>query len=397
VKFGHVKYDTATEPAPAGTRPPATRLTGVDAARGLALIGMMAVHVLPGVDPDGGTSAAYLVASGRSAAAFAVLAGVGLALAFGGPRAVNGRRWPGAAVALTVRAALIGAVGLALGYPDSGVAVILAYYAVLFLLAVPLLRLRSAVLAGIAAAVAFAVPVASHVLRAELEAPERANPTFATLLEHPGELLLVLGLTGYYPALAWTTYLCAGLAAGRLPLRSARVAAGLLGGGTALAVSASAASSLLLGPLDGWERILATTPADFDPAALDRGWFGTTPPTTLWWLAIDAPHSSTPFDLLHTTGTALALLGALLLLSRVASRLLIPLAAAGSMTLTLYTVHVVLLSSSLLPAEPTTSYAVQVAAALVVALLWRRWVRRGPLEAVIARASRQARRAMDTG
>jgi uncharacterized membrane protein len=392
-----VQYDTATELAPAGKQAPVSRLTGVDASRGLALLGMMAVHVLPGVDPDGDTSAAYLVASGRSAAAFAVLAGVGLALAFGGPRAVNGRWWPGAAVALTVRAVLIGAVGLALGYPDSGVAVILAYYAVLFLLAVPLLRLRSAVLAGIAAAVALVVPVASHLLRADLEAPERANPTFATLLENPGELLLVLGLTGYYPALAWTAYLCAGLAVGRLPLRSPKVAAGLLGGGAALALAAPAMSWLLLGPLAGRGRILATTGADFDPAALDRGWFGATPPTTLWWLALDSPHSSTPLDLLHTTGTALALLGALLLLSRVASRLLIPLAAAGSMTLTLYTVHVVLLSSSLLPAEPTTSYAIQVAAALAVALLWRRWVGRGPLEAVIARASRQARRAMDTG
>lgn len=393
---GQVQYDTATEPAAADVRPRATRLTGVDATRGLALLGMMAVHVLPGVDPDGGTSTAYLVASGRSAAAFAVLAGVGLALASGGQRPLQRAKWPGAAAALAVRALLIGAIGLALGYADS-VAVILAYYAVLFVLAIPLLRLRPAVLAGIAVTAAVVVPVASHLLRADLAAPDRGNPTFTTLLENPGGLLLVLGLTGYYPVLAWTTYLCAGLAAGRLPLRSTAVAGGLLGGGVALALAASAMSWLLLGPLGGRQRVLATTPADFDPAALDQGWFGTTPPTTAWWLALDSPHSSTPFDLLHTTGTSLALLGALLLFARVASRLLVPLAAAGGMTLTLYTTHVLLLSSSLLPAEPLTSYAIQVAAALAIAMLWRRWVGRGPFEAAIARASRQASRAAHTG
>ena len=58
-----------------------TRLAGVDAARGLAVLGMVAVHVLPTDDRDGQLTLPEAIAGGRSSAAFAVLAGVGVALA----------------------------------------------------------------------------------------------------------------------------------------------------------------------------------------------------------------------------------------------------------------------------------------------------------------------------
>ena len=61
--------------------PEGRRLQAVDAARGVALIGMMAVHVLPGTDADGGVSLTHELARGRASAAFAVLAGVAIALA----------------------------------------------------------------------------------------------------------------------------------------------------------------------------------------------------------------------------------------------------------------------------------------------------------------------------
>ena len=42
---------------------------------------------------------------------------------------------------------------------------------------------------------------------------------------------------------------------------------------------------------------------------------GTTPTNGSWeWLLVDAPHSGTPFDLAHTIGTALAVIGLCLLL-----------------------------------------------------------------------------------
>jgi uncharacterized membrane protein len=365
------------------------RLVGVDAARGLALLGMMAVHVLPAVASDGGATVAHAIAGGRSAATFAVLAGVGLALLTGGTNPRGGRRWAAASAGLVVRAAAIGVVGLLLGSADSGVAVILAYYALLFVLAIPVLPLRAGPLLALALTVACLAPVLSHLLRDDNRLPFAGrNPTFDTLLQGPGGLVQALLLTGYYPVLAWTAYLCAGLAAGRLPLRERRTAAWLLGGGVALAVTAKAASWLMLGALGGHDQIAATLA---DPSSLDNtlelGLYGNTPTTTWWWLAVAAPHSSTPLDLLHTIGAALALLGAMLLLASTgppARALLGPLAAAGSMTLSLYTAHVLLLASGALPQDRETSYAVQVVAVLVLAWLWRRFLGRGPLERAVA-------------
>ena len=378
------------------------RLVGVDATRGIALLGMMAVHVLPATDGDGSASTAYLLASGRSAATFAVLAGVGLALATGRPAgaaevAAAASRPPRAAAAASVaaRALAIGALGLAVGYADSGVAVILAYYALLFVLAIPLLGLRPSALVLTAAAVALVVPVVGHLLRAVLPRAGGANPTFSSLVEDPAGLLLELGLTGYYPALAWVAYLATGLAVGRLDLRSPRVAAGLLAGGLGLAVAAPLTSAALLDRLGGRRELLAATPG-LDPgeldAALSTSLYGAPPTTTWWWLTVAAPHSSTPLDLAHTTGTALALLGAVLLLARIAAPALRALAAAGSMTLTLYCVHVLLLASPVLPRDPEESYALQAGAALLLAVLWRRSFARGPVEALVAVLARAAAR-----
>jgi len=379
---------TSSESASEGAR-----LLGVDAARGVALLGMMAVHVLPLVDPDGSASGSFLVAGGRSAALFAVLAGVGLALASGGTCPPRGRAWAAAGLGTLVRAALIAAIGLVVGMAQSGIAVILVYYGLLFVLAIPLLPLRPWVLASLAAAVAIVVPVLSHLLRPELDPPDRGNPTLTTLLTDPAATLETLLITGYYPVLAWMTYVCAGLAVGRLQLRAKATAWWLVGVGAVLAVGSTTISAVLLGPFGGADRIRETLPlgADLDQV-LDRSQFGHTPTTSWWWLAVDSPHSTTTVDLLHTTGTSLAALGAMLLLARVALPVLRPLAAAGSMTLTLYSAHVLLLATPFLPPDPLRSYVLQVAAVLVVATLWRSNGQRGPLEAIIAAAARRARR-----
>lgn len=386
--------------------PNRVRLVGVDAARGVALLGMAAVHVFPAEVDDGSTSTAYLVASGRSAALFAVLAGVGIALASGGRRPLRGQarvRW---SAALVVRGLLIGAIGLLLPLLESGAAVILAYYAALFIVAVPLLGLGSRRLAAIGLAVAVVAPFVSSAVREGLPRGSTANVTFATLFGEPVGLLQTLVLTGYYPVLGWTAYLCAGLAVGRLDLSSRRVAVGLLAGGATLAVGASAVSSLLLGPLGGLDRIAEVTdlPQGADVAdVVARSRFGTVPTTTYWWLATDAPHSTTPLDLLHTTGTALAVIGAALLLAvfsgATARRLLVPLAAAGSMPLTLYCLHLVVLGTvhlevlGTVPAgDPLLSWTAQAVAALVLATAWRARLGRGPLEAAIAAVTRAVAR-----
>ena len=210
------------------------RVTGVDLARGLALLGMMAKHIFDDTTEHGPT-ATGLIASGRSAATFALVAGISVAFLSGGRRILHGGPRRAAAAGLAVRALMIGAIGLLLGYAGSGIELILAYYAVFFLLAIPLIGLPPRVLAALSVTFALAGPVLL-VAAAGLGLPDSgtAEPTFTTLLTDPGGLLVQIFLTGDYPVVVYMAYLCAGLAIGRLDLRSRRLAVWLLGGGLAL-------------------------------------------------------------------------------------------------------------------------------------------------------------------
>ena len=137
-------------------------------------------------------------------------------------------------------------------------------------------------------------------------------------------------------------------------------AAGSVGGGTtAAALEATIPPGSVLGrvPLD---------------VALRTSLYGTTPPTSLAWLAVDAPHSGTAPDLVGTTCAALAVLGLCLLLTRTAAgaRALLPLSAPGSMSLSLYTAHVVLVAPMGLFLGPVPVYVLHALGAVAVGLLF---------------------------
>src|SRR6478735_4638276 len=143
------------------------RLAGIDAARGLALLGMMATHVLPifETDPQLTPTLVGLVFSGRAAALFAVLAGIGLALSTGKERLLEGAALWGARRGIALRALVIGAVGLCLGGLEVNIAVILVHYAVLFLCVLPFLGLNPKRLWLLAAAWLLAAPALAYLLR----------------------------------------------------------------------------------------------------------------------------------------------------------------------------------------------------------------------------------------
>src|ERR687890_1166958 len=111
------------------------RLQGIDAARGLALLGMMATHLLPTFESNADLTPTWigLTFSGRAAALFAVLAGVGLALSTGKNRPLGGAELSAARRGVALRALVIAAVGLTLGGVEVNLAIILVHYAVLFL------------------------------------------------------------------------------------------------------------------------------------------------------------------------------------------------------------------------------------------------------------------------
>jgi hypothetical protein len=108
-----------------------------------------------------------------------------------------------------------------------------------------------------------------------------------------------------------------------------------------------------------------------------------------WWLASAAPHSATTLDLLHTSAVAVAVIGACLLLGRLAEwvdlDLLLPLRGAGAMTLSLYTVHVWVVSGFYLKPLPAGwtedgMYFAQAATAMIVGIVFVLLKWRGPLE-----------------
>ncbi|WP_348537009.1 heparan-alpha-glucosaminide N-acetyltransferase domain-containing protein [Nocardioides sp. 503] len=371
-----------------------TRLVGLDVARCVALLGMVATHVADDHGPDGRLAIGQWLPGGRASALFAVLAGVSLALMTGGRRPVAGRERAARSAGLAVRALLVAALGLLLGLADSGLAVILTYYGLLFLCGLAFVGLRAPAALALGAGWLVLAPVVSQVVRPELAPRGFDSPTFAQLAD-PGRLLGELALTGYYPVLPWLAYLLVGLGIGRLDLSRRAVQLGLAGAGAVLAALAVVGSRLLLarpGVAGGLlEELGRTGGAEELRRATEPSMYGGTPVGGSWdWLLVVAPHSSTPFDLAHTTGTALLVVGSCLLvvglLGDVAERVVAIVFGAGTMTLTLYSLHVLLRTEALWPPDDDAF----VPHALVLLAIGAGFValgRRGPVERLVGAAS----------
>ncbi|MEX5237711.1 heparan-alpha-glucosaminide N-acetyltransferase domain-containing protein [Kocuria arenosa] len=376
---------------------PARRLVGIDAARGLALIGLISVHILP--DYDEATDEptwSHLIFSGDSAALFALLAGVGLALTSGGRRPHDGATMTADRIGLAVRAALIAVVGLWIGAlmpADAPADNILIYYGVFFLLAIPFLHTGPHVLFGCAAVFWLVGPLLMQVLTDVLPEWSSSNPTFADVVSEPAGTISQLLLTGTYPALPYMTYLLVGMGLGRLDLRTSEVQIRLVVVGIGMTVFARVASTFLLYAFGGYQRLLAASSIGREELAEALVWGPDSLPTeTLWWLAIATPHTNTPPAIAASLGVGLTALGALLLIARKAERWLLPLAAMGAMTLTLYTAHLVALSSEVHYDRPSLWYAVHLVVAALFAVACQRGLGQGPLERVIGLGVKGTRR-----
>ncbi len=368
--------DSASEPTSGST----ARLVGVDVARCLALLGMIATHLVAERDPDGSLTTLQWLAGGRASALFAVLAGVSLALTTGRRVPLRGSARARASGAIAVRALSLVLVGLLLAELDSGIAIILTYYGVLFVLGLPFLGLRATPLLALAVGWALVVPVLSHLVRPALPERQFASPAFDQLAT-PGRLLSELLLTGYYPALAWLAYLLLGLALGRLDLASERVQRATAATGLLVAVGATLVSGVLA-------RSAGFTDAQLNDYA--GGKFGQTPTDRWDWLLLVSPHSTTPFDLLQTGGSAAFVLGTCLLLvgrlgavAPAGERVVAIVFGAGTMTLSLYSLHVALRTESFLPPETDNALLWHVLIVLWVGGLYAALGRRGPLERAV--------------
>ncbi|HEU4668746.1 MAG TPA: heparan-alpha-glucosaminide N-acetyltransferase domain-containing protein [Arthrobacter sp.] len=384
------------------------RLHGVDAARGLALLGMMATHLLPTFESNADLTPTWvgLTFSGRAAALFAVLAGVGLALSTGKHKPLQGPDLSAARRGIGLRALVVAAVGLSLGGLEVNLAIILVHYAVLFLCILPFLGLGLKQLCAWAGGWLLGSPILAYLLRPWLLAAEPPlqlghNPSWEDLAT-PSTLLADLFFTGYYPVFQWLSYLLVGLIVGRLVLGRAMVPVVLLVGGTIVAVLAKA---LGVTAMESWggraalEEVL-NSPGYPLESILQVNLTGIAQEGSWWWLASAAPHSATALDLLHTSAVAVAVIGACLLLDRLANwldlDLLLPLRGAGAMTLSLYTAHVWVVSGFYLKPLPAGwtedgMYFAHAATAVIVGTVFVLLTWRGPLEWVGHAASRAGR------
>jgi uncharacterized membrane protein len=389
--------NAATSSRTAAGRSASGRLHGIDAARGLALLGMMATHLLPTFEANADLTPTWigLTFSGRAAALFAVLAGVGLALSTGKHRPLDGPELSAARRGVALRALVIAAVGLTLGGLEVNLAIILVHYAVLFLCVLPFLGMKLKPLCGWAIGWILASPVLAYLLRPWLLAANPPlklghNPSWEDL-STPTRLLADLFFTGYYPVFQWMSYLLVGLVVGRLMLNKALVPWVLLIGGTIVAVLAKALGTAAMESWGGRAALEQVLDSPGYPlhSVLQVNLTGIPQEGSWWWLASAAPHSATPLDLLHTSAVAVAVIGVFLLLGRlaewVALDLLLPLRGAGAMTLTLYSVHVWVVSGFYLKPLPAgwtedAMYFVQAATAVIVGMVFVLLKWRGPLE-----------------
>jgi uncharacterized membrane protein len=354
----------------AATPPPVrSRLRGIDMARGIAIIGMVMVHIGPQDLAGGGlVGTAYRSSHGRAAILFIVLAGIGVSLLTGR----RGReRLEGAATRLWWRALVLLPFGLWLQDLPTNVAVILQYYAVFFVIASGLMYLGDRVLLGVAACSATLGPIALVWLH-------QTNPAWF----QPGvpewhdaaRIARDILISGYYPAIVWTAPLAIGIWLGRRDLRDAGTAGALLARGVAVSAIGFVVSDVLVGVFGA-----PTSEADWHQ------------------LLMIEPHNEMPLWILTSTGIATAIVGACLLVARRLPRLVSPLVAFGQLAFTVYVLHVLLLAfqpewlvrDQFVPAWISVARFGVIAAALATA--YRAVAARGPFEILLRAPWKRAR------
>jgi uncharacterized membrane protein YeiB len=361
------------------------RIVGLDVARGLAILGMLAAHalVLRPIDAADPTTWGAIV-QGRSAIMFAVLAGVSIAIMSGGARPVSGQQLVRVRLRIAIRAVVLFGLGGLLASLNTNVYVILEYYSVLFVLALPFLRWRPRSILILAAVLTVVMPVAQLVL-SRARAGWDLRPT----------AIIELVIEGNYPAMIWIVFLLVGLAVGRLDLRGPDVlrmlfllgsAASLVGysaGELSAAIVPRSAGSVYSGTTFDWSRLL-------DISAL----------------ATTAPHSGSPFEIVGSTGLAVAILALCVMTTRRAFVLVVPLAATGSMALSAYTAQIIVFAviQAGAGADRTGGWSVFITLAVITlaaSTLWAYLVGPGPLErglsVLSARAARSGEPAGDEG
>lgn len=316
------------------------RLLGVDAARGLAIVGMLVVHL---TIPEG----LLTIPAGRSSALFGVLVGTTLTLLTGGAEPPGRSTRARLRLSITLRGAALIMIGLALWeIPGLPFAVIIDVYGALILVLIPLLFAPRPVLIG--AAALFAIGGSLIV--------NRIGFIYVPQDQRLAVLPSVWFVTGQYPGLVFIVYLLMGMIAGRSGLDQRKTQITMIATGALLALTG------------------------YGVGAVVPGQFAT-------------PHSNTLWEVLGDGGVALTAIGLAQLVAPlpIARTALTPLAALGSMSLTVYVLQVIAVLVWPFSYLSTTLLWSMVVGSVLFALVWRRLLGSGPLERIVRRLSMQNR------
>ena len=324
----------------------APRIVGIDVARGLAVLGMFVAHTFPKSGDQ------ELIVDGRSAILFATLAGVSLGLLTGGEKPERSSRSV-ARRGVAIRALVLFLLGVALTVLPSHIAIILDYYGVMFALMIPALFLPRPALAALAALLTVAAPLAATWAASGSEQTGWAGVA--------AEYLLL----GNYPALVWLPFVLVGLLCTRSGLTRPATQRWMVVGGVGAMVLGYGSSFAVAG------------------------------------ISAEA-HSGSTAEILGSGGFAIALIGVLLWLDRFrASRLVLqPIAATGSMPLTIYTLQILLLAglvafagtAAWIPDYPGLPLMFGlIIASIAFSMVWRLLLGAGPLERMLRHLSGFAR------
>jgi hypothetical protein len=294
---------------------------------------------------------------------------------------------------------------------NTQIAIILTVYGALFLCVIPVVWLSTKRLIIVALAFTFLGPLVVQILR-------------IVSLEAAGSGLMLM-LFNVYSLPVWFTFMVFGMIFGRLRIESIKVAASAIVMGTFFAVvgysagylgdawlteyqiqidkeskseyeaSKDTSSKEDASKEDSWDKSSADDVSVTDEATysdLVRESLRLTPLRAA--LVSSSPHSGGTLEIVGSGGFVVAVVGWCLLIARPLRWLILPIACAGSMPLTVYVVHV--MSFMVLSKGPgqyfdngsTEMWAWNAAAILVFATAWALTLGRGPLERLVSRSAR---------
>jgi len=222
---------------------------------------------------------------------------------------------------------------------------------------------------------------------------------------------LALTIFNFYPLTAWLALMLVRMGIGRLSLGSTAVAASLVGVGVALAVIGFGCGALVDTYVTYQEPSESSSESSSSSASFAESGTMDSPSAGYWDRieyggpivnAVDSvlsssPHSGGILELFGSGGFAMAVIGMCVLSSRGLRWMLTPLAAMGSMPLTAYVAHVVIVFVvSGGPAGTFTQtmglWAWSAAGVIGGCAVWKANGGRGPLERLVAASASIAAR-----